>query len=347
MFERRRTRRRGVLATAEVLVCVLASCAGGAVARAEVPRAVAGVDRDPRAVADADAGGAGDLDAVDPATARIELSISRARAAPGALVALDLRLLSEVPLRSLVVAVNFAESSLEFAGVRGVAVVAPAEPLLALEPRTRDDNTDAQPGDQSNEGWIQIEFDPRDDGAPALASFADPTTILRLWFRVRIDARRGFAPVRLEDVGPVRIDDRDEILRNVAYVDAVEVDFTRFPDVEVADDGGVIIEGVIGEVGFFLRGDANMDCQRDVSDAVKVLHYLFTGEDDLPCSDSADADDNAVLDVGDPVFTLNWLFALGRAFPEPFAHPLEDPTQDYELFCIDGFDAPDACAGSR
>ena len=83
----------------------------------------------------------------------------------------------------------------------------------------------------------------------------------------------------------------------------------------------------------------------NISDAFKVLQYLFTGETELACEDAADSDDNALLNLSDPVFTLNWLFLQGPDFPVPFAQLAEDPSQDYQLFCFDGFLNGESCGG--
>jgi hypothetical protein len=73
----------------------------------------------------------------------------------------------------------------------------------------------------------------------------------------------------------------------------------------------------LGEVGFFLRADTNLDKQRDISDRDRTLQVLFSGEDSLPCDDAADANDDGKVDLSDPVFTLLWLYLSGRAPPSP------------------------------
>lgn len=88
--------------------------------------------------------------------------------------------------------------------------------------------------------------------------------------------------------------------------------------------------GVREEVQF-KRGDANGDEKRDLSDAVFILNYLFTGGKAPSCFDAADSDDTGRIDLSDAVFLLNHLFSGGPAPPEPLELGV-DPTPD-ELPC--------------
>ncbi len=67
----------------------------------------------------------------------------------------------------------------------------------------------------------------------------------------------------------------------------------------------------------FQRGDADANGRRDITDAVRVLLFLFAGEAPPPCTKAADANDDGVLDIADPIYTLEFLFLGGRALPEP------------------------------
>ena len=82
----------------------------------------------------------------------------------------------------------------------------------------------------------------------------------------------------------------------------------------------------------FLRGDANADGRRDISDPVAVLLHLFVGTESLPCDKAADGDDDGELALTDAIFSLNRLFAGGDAHPEPNLSCGQDPTED-ELDC--------------
>lgn len=68
----------------------------------------------------------------------------------------------------------------------------------------------------------------------------------------------------------------------------------------------------------FRRGDANGDGALDVSDAVEVLGFLFSGTATLGCLDAADMNASGVLDVTDAVYWLGFLFLGGPPPPAPF-----------------------------
>jgi len=81
----------------------------------------------------------------------------------------------------------------------------------------------------------------------------------------------------------------------------------------------------------FVRGDANPDEVLNLSDAVTILNFLFTGGP-IDCFATADVDDNSDVNLTDAVYLLSYLF-LGT---EPPADPYEicdvDPTLP-ELDC--------------
>jgi hypothetical protein len=75
----------------------------------------------------------------------------------------------------------------------------------------------------------------------------------------------------------------------------------------------------------FLRGDCNGDGTRDVSDAVTLLSFLFTGGI-LDCIATADTNDDGDLNVADGVTLLTYLFIGGDPLPDPFEVCGPDPT---------------------
>ncbi len=81
-------------------------------------------------------------------------------------------------------------------------------------------------------------------------------------------------------------------------------------------------------VGFFIRGDVNVDSVVDQSDALAILTYLFLGGDPISCPDAADANDDGDIDISDPINILRTAFlgASGIAAPYPIAGI--DPTPD-------------------
>jgi hypothetical protein len=71
--------------------------------------------------------------------------------------------------------------------------------------------------------------------------------------------------------------------------------------------------------GLFIRGNANGDGVVDVSDAVRVLRFLFGGPAGaLGCVKSADADDSGAVNITDALRLLNALFLGGPAPPAPY-----------------------------
>ena len=78
----------------------------------------------------------------------------------------------------------------------------------------------------------------------------------------------------------------------------------------------------------FVRGDANGDGRLDISDAVATLLYLFQGSEILTCEDHGDVDDNGILQLTDPVLSLNFMFREGPRPAAPYPEPGLDPTED-------------------
>jgi hypothetical protein len=85
-------------------------------------------------------------------------------------------------------------------------------------------------------------------------------------------------------------------------------------------------------IGGFVRADVNVDEQHDLSDAVRILLYLFSGGPEITCLEAADADDNGAVEITDAVYLLSYLFTGGREPPAPFPRCGHDGTAD-ELSC--------------
>ncbi len=86
----------------------------------------------------------------------------------------------------------------------------------------------------------------------------------------------------------------------------------------------------------FYRGDANIDGEVDVSDAIKSLKVLFLGGEEFSCEDAADTNDDGSLDISDPIATLGYLFLGDFEIPSPFPDRdfcRVDPTDDDDLRC--------------
>ncbi|MCZ6792943.1 MAG: FG-GAP-like repeat-containing protein [Planctomycetota bacterium] len=67
----------------------------------------------------------------------------------------------------------------------------------------------------------------------------------------------------------------------------------------------------------FRRGDVDRNSVVNLSDAVRIAHYLFLGAVPPACPDSADTDDSGRLTVTDAVYLLHHLFRGGPVPPPP------------------------------
>jgi hypothetical protein len=78
----------------------------------------------------------------------------------------------------------------------------------------------------------------------------------------------------------------------------------------------------------FLRGDGNVDGRPDIGDAIFTLQYLFAHGQTPLCAKSIDCDDSGSIDIADAVYLLQYLFARGQGPPQPFGNCGLDPTPD-------------------
>ncbi|MDD5110125.1 MAG: dockerin type I domain-containing protein [Patescibacteria group bacterium] len=85
----------------------------------------------------------------------------------------------------------------------------------------------------------------------------------------------------------------------------------------------------------FRRGDANSDGEDDVSDAVRILIYLFVVPSaPISCAKAADVNDDGRVSVTDAITLLLWMF--GRGGTPPYPGPFDvgvDMTRD-ALDCV-------------
>ncbi|MCA8958984.1 MAG: hypothetical protein KDC38_00665, partial [Planctomycetes bacterium] len=102
------------------------------------------------------------------------------------------------------------------------------------------------------------------------------------------------------------------------------VDSIYGPGIATFDTVSISPDGV-----HFTRGDANADGSFDISDAVKVLDYLFVPGSTAPtCLDAADCNDDGGVDISDAVYVLSTLFTSGPPIPAPHPFCGPDPTTD-------------------
>lgn len=259
----------------------------------------------------------------------VEFLLGEGAGAPGDLVDIELSIRTVEPLQGASFAIDFDERQLRIEDVH--RVVTPASPALDNESRAEGlDNRDDADGNQNVEGWVHIELTSSDPSRALEIPVGEETLLFILKFRILDNAVEGFSPVEFKDLGPMRIGTQTVILTNAAQRangGVAPADFAMVVPPENLDQGGIVIQ-IIGEVGFFLRGDSNMDFTRDVADPVKTLIYLFQGETFLPCEDASDANDDGKIDLSDSVFTLNRLFTGGNPFPDPDQRKGPDPTAD-------------------
>lgn len=85
----------------------------------------------------------------------------------------------------------------------------------------------------------------------------------------------------------------------------------------------------------FWRGDSNGDGAINITDAVSILAFLFTGGVEPGCKDAADANDDGSLNITDAIFVLGYLFLGGEGPPAPGFHVCgADPTADQLENCL-------------
>ncbi len=78
----------------------------------------------------------------------------------------------------------------------------------------------------------------------------------------------------------------------------------------------------------FIRGDANGDGIVNIADPITSLDFLFASGL-VNCDDALDVNDDGAVDIADPISTLTYLFIVGGASPAfPFPDCGLDPTRD-------------------
>jgi hypothetical protein len=103
-----------------------------------------------------------------------------------------------------------------------------------------------------------------------------------------------------------------------------EPDVLSLAEVEV-----IACTGGVQPQGRFVRGDGDGKNPLNITDPIYVLNALFAGGPAVPCPDAADADDSGGLNITDPIRTLNFLFAGGPEPPAPGPATCgPDPTED-------------------
>jgi hypothetical protein len=102
-----------------------------------------------------------------------------------------------------------------------------------------------------------------------------------------------------------------------------------------AESGELVGPGSLGTLtftllsrGIFIRGDTDASGSLEITDAIRVLNFLFLGSETILCEDAADADDDGALTLGDAVYSIRFQFLGGTPPPAPYPESGTDPTAD-------------------
>jgi len=300
-----------------------------------------------------DPGGANGLADLEPAPdpakpdpgPDVRFYLSDARGKPGDVVTLELSVFTDTPIKAIGVALNFDESRLRSLEVRTSRQQGDDAnvPVAEADLRSTDqDNRDEEKGNQTREGWIYIELERTAADAFLVVDENSRVPLMEIDFLILGDALYGVTEIKFESV----VNQKDVELNNFVVV-GTEMDGAPAVAALGANDVEQGRIAIIGEVGFFMRGDVDMSCSRDLTDPVLTLNYLFLGEREPGCLDAADSNDSGDVDLSDPVFSLLWLFTGGTGYPEPYRLPGPDPTDDDRVDCVDGLPEPQLCGPSK
>ena len=123
----------------------------------------------------------------------------------------------------------------------------------------------------------------------------------------------------------ITYDDPESLALKVDYVNEHRLGGVMLWDLSSDDDEGTLLS-VLHEglrqppTGRFIRGDCNTDAMIDLTDAVYLLNYNFTGGPAPACAAACDADGDGTINgqVTDALYLLNFSFIGGAPPPAPF-----------------------------
>ncbi len=84
----------------------------------------------------------------------------------------------------------------------------------------------------------------------------------------------------------------------------------------------------------FERGDVNADGEINLEDSISILGFLFLGNREIGCLDSADTNDSGLVNVTDAIFLLHYSFLEGPPPAKPFGNCGADPTPLDGVSCL-------------
>jgi hypothetical protein len=97
--------------------------------------------------------------------------------------------------------------------------------------------------------------------------------------------------------------------------------------------GLVVAVNVVKGGRVFWRGDANNDARINISDPVWLANQLFAIPAASPCPAASDSNGDGRLDTADMIYLLSYLFQAGPSMPAPFRRCGADPRLDDPLPC--------------
>ena len=204
--------------------------------------------------------------------------------------------------------------------IDSLAVTADGVVLVADE----DSGTILRLDDQNDDG------DALDDGE--VSTFIDETNA------IDVDDVNDFA--LLADGTLVVLDGSEDTLYRVKddnadgdAMDEGEIERWLLADVVSTPSGVLYVAGTpVVPSGGFIRGEVTGEGDVSLTDAVRVLGFLFLGAQIEVCLDAADADDSGEVNISDGVYVLNFLFLGGPEPSPPYPESGLDPTAD-EIDC--------------
>ncbi len=211
--------------------------------------------------------------------------------------------------------------------IRGFQVMATHDPSALTFNRCSLDNTataavhpeffECNEFDSRVEVGVLFDFEP-----PFEFRFIPPgenQTILFLVYDVSNGAPQGA-------VTEVRLRNNASISRifNIFTVDG----FSKFPSLESSTVRILNITPPAQLPTFFLRGDVDRNGSIEITDAVKLLNFLFLGGPPPTCPDAADFNDHGAVDISGAIGILNFLFLGGAPPRPPFPNLGVDPIDD-------------------
>ncbi|MGH9361860.1 MAG: dockerin type I repeat-containing protein, partial [Thermoanaerobaculia bacterium] len=156
----------------------------------------------------------------------------------------------------------------------------------------------------AEEGWVQGVVEVKDSGGGPGIVCAETRGIVALRFEVRVDAPEGEAWLTFTQPESASYEGQLSDGENRVYnsVRIRESDGPGHAGPRFANTREPrILEGmqrisILGDIGLFVRGDANGDDRVDISDPVYLLHHLYGGGPAPATGPAADANQDGLLD---------------------------------------------------